>query len=84
MEPTLLALPGLRCLQGVAREPRESAPATRGWFSGGAFLLNGLWEILFPARQFLLAQVVIVAIFVCAAVAYLQHRASGAQRLERG
>jgi hypothetical protein len=41
-----------------------------GWFSGGAFFLNGLWEILFPARQFLLAQVVIVAIFVCAAVAY--------------
>ena len=41
-----------------------------GWFSGGAFFLNGLWEILFPARQFLLAQGVIVAIFVCAAVAY--------------
>ena len=52
---------------------RESLLLRRvGWFSAGAFLLNGLWEILFPARQFLLAQVVIVAIFVCASVAYLR------------
>src|ERR687894_1107296 len=58
---------------GVLPANRES-PLLRhvGWFSAGAFLLNGLWEILFPARQFLLAQAVIVAIFVCAAVAYLR------------
>ena len=43
-----------------------------GWFSAGAFLCNGLWEILFPARQFLLAQVVIVGIFAFSALAYLR------------
>lgn len=52
---------------------RESPLLRRvGWFSAGAFLLNGLWEVLFPARQFLLAQVVIVSIFACLAVAYLR------------
>ncbi len=50
-----------------------------GWFSSGTFLFSGLSEILFPARQFLLAQAVIVTIFVCAAVAYLR-----IARLERG
>jgi hypothetical protein len=42
-----------------------------GWFFAGAFFLDGLWEILFPARQFLLAQVVIVSTFVCLTVTYL-------------
>lgn len=52
---------------------RESPLLRRvGWFSAGAFFSNGLWEILFPARQFLLAQVVIVVIFACAALAYLR------------
>lgn len=52
---------------------RESPLLRRvGWFSAGAFFSNGLWEILFPARQFLLAQAVILAIFACAAVAYLR------------
>lgn len=56
------ALPAMR---------RNSLLRHIGWFTGGAFFLNGLWEILFPARQFLLAQVVIVGIFACLAVAYL-------------
>jgi hypothetical protein len=57
---------------------RESLLLRRvGWFSAGAFLLNGLWEILFPARQFLLAQALVVAIFVCAAFAYLRIARSG-------
>lgn len=52
---------------------RESSLLRRvGWFSAGAFFLNGLWEVLFPARQFLLAQVVILGIFACAAFAYLR------------
>jgi hypothetical protein len=57
---------------------RESPLLRRvGWFSAGAFLFNGLWEILFPARQFLLAQALVVAIFVCAAFAYLRIARSG-------
>jgi len=52
---------------------RESSLLRRvGPFTAGAFAMNGLWEFLFPARQFLLAQVVIVGIFACAAVAYLR------------
>jgi hypothetical protein len=53
-----------------------------GWFSAGAFFLNGLWEILFPARQFILAQIVIVCIFACAAFAYLRlvRNVQGSQR----
>lgn len=43
-----------------------------GWLTAGAFFFNGLWEILFPARQFLLAQVVIVGVFACSAGAYLR------------
>jgi hypothetical protein len=43
-----------------------------GWFFAGAFFLDGLWEILFPAQQFLIAEVVIVSTFVCLAAAYLQ------------
>ncbi len=43
-----------------------------GWFIAGAFAFNSLWEILFPARQFVLAQVVIVGIFTCLAVAFLR------------
>lgn len=67
----------LLCLSYVAYQAlpttRESPLLRRvGWFSAGAFFSNGLWEILFPARQFLLAQVVIVVIFACAAVAYLR------------
>ncbi len=58
----------------------QSLPANRdnpllrrvGWFTAGVFASNGLWEILFPARQFLLAQVVIVGIFAFSAFAYLR------------
>ena len=53
-----------------------------GWFTAGAFLLNGLWEVLFPAGQFLLAQVLIVGIFACLAGAYLRF-ARGGRALSR-
>lgn len=43
-----------------------------GWFSAGAFISNGVWEILFPARQFILAQIVIVGVFAFSALAYLR------------
>ncbi len=74
---SIWALIFLLCLAYAAYQAlpaNRKSPLLRrvGWFSAGAFFLNGLWEILFPARQFLLAQVVIVAIFVCAAVAYLR------------
>ncbi len=74
---SIWALIFLLCLAYAAYQAlpaNRKSPLLRrvGWFSAGAFLFNGLWEILFPARQFLLAQAVIVAIFICAAVAYLR------------
>ena len=73
---SIWALIFLLCLAYAAYQAlpanRESSLLRRvGPFSAGAFLFNGLWEILFPARQFLLAQVLIVAILICAAGAYL-------------
>ena len=41
-----------------------------GWWLGSAFLLNGVWEIVFPARLFLLSEGVFLVVFVCLFVAY--------------
>jgi len=43
-----------------------------GWFIAAGYIGNGLWELLFPAGQFLLAQVVITAILGVLALAYLR------------
>ncbi|MDQ3694540.1 MAG: hypothetical protein M3464_13070 [Chloroflexota bacterium] len=42
-----------------------------GWFIAAGYIGNGLWELLFPAGRFLLAQVVITAILGVLALAYL-------------
>lgn len=42
-----------------------------GWFTAAAFLLNGLWEIVFPAGQFIAAQAALVGVFLTSGVAYL-------------
>src|SRR5918998_4968409 len=42
-----------------------------GWFSALAFFSNGVWEILFPAREFALSQVVFVGISTGAVVAFV-------------
>jgi hypothetical protein len=58
---------------------------TIGPFSALAFFSNGIWELLFPAREFVLAQVVLVVIFAGAVVAYLlaQRGAYRESRAER-
>lgn len=43
-----------------------------GWFFAGAFLLNGLWEVLVPLRPPILLQAILAGIFACSAVAYLR------------
>ena len=43
-----------------------------GWFTAGAFVANGIWEILFPNRLFLLAELTIVAIWALLAVAFVR------------
>jgi hypothetical protein len=53
-----------------------------GWFSALAYFSNGMWELLFPAREFVLSQVVFVGITTGAVVAFLLvQRAGGAGSL---
>lgn len=41
-----------------------------GWWIAAACFGNAIWEVVFPQRQFVLAQIIIVAIFACLAVAF--------------
>ncbi len=58
----------------------QALPANRGdpllravgWFTAGAFISNGIWELLFPNRQFLLAQLTILAIWLFLAAAFVR------------
>jgi hypothetical protein len=43
-----------------------------GWWTVGAFLTNGAWSYAFTNRQFILAQAIIVAGFVCAGGSYFR------------
>ena len=52
-----------------------------GWFSALAYFSNGLWEILFPAREFVLSQVVFGGILAGAITAFLlAQRGAGPER----
>ena len=42
-----------------------------GWFSALAYFSNGIWEIVFPAREFVLSQIVFVGISTGAVVAFV-------------
>jgi hypothetical protein len=60
---------------------RESPLLRRvGWFSAGAFALNGLWSLVFPAQLFVVSQVVIVGVFLCAGSALLLASRAGGER----
>jgi len=43
-----------------------------GWWTAGAFIANGAWSYAYTNRQFILAQVIILAGFLCAAGAYIR------------
>lgn len=42
-----------------------------GWFTAAAFVLNGMWEILFPARLLVAAQVVLFGVLLASGATYL-------------
>lgn len=42
-----------------------------GWFTAAAFVLGGVWEIVFPAGRLILAQAVLLGVFAASGVAYL-------------
>ena len=51
---------------------RESPLLRRtGWFSALAYFSNGIWQIVFPAREFVLSQIVFVGISTGAIVAFI-------------
>ena len=56
-----------------------------GWFSALAYFSNGIWEIVFPAREFVLSQIVFVGISTGAVVAFvlLQRGAGSGSRFDR-
>jgi hypothetical protein len=57
--------------QALPRERENPLLRRVGWFSAGAFLLNGLWTFVFPAQLFIASQVVILGVFLCAGAAFL-------------
>src|SRR3712207_4553238 len=65
---------------------RESPLLRRtGWFSALAYLSNGIWQIVFPAREFVLSQIVFVGISAGAVVAFVlvQRGAGSGSRFDR-
>ncbi|HYZ06863.1 MAG TPA: hypothetical protein VE691_17480 [Rubrobacter sp.] len=56
-----------------------------GWFSALAYFSNGIWEIVFPARGFVLSQIVFVGISTGAVVAFVlvQRGAGSGSRFDR-
>ena len=60
---------------------RENALLRRvGWLSAGAFLLNGVWSLVFPAQLFVTSQVVILGVFLCSGTALLLSSRAGGER----
>jgi hypothetical protein len=65
---------------------RESPLLRRiGGFSALAYFSNGIWEVLFPAREFVLSQIVFVGISTGAVVAFVlvQRGAGSGSRFDR-
>jgi hypothetical protein len=53
-----------------------------GWWTAGAYFLNGFWEVAVPLRQIVLAEGLIVGILGCSVAAYL--RLGRAERAREG
>jgi hypothetical protein len=58
--------------QALPPNHRNALLGRVGWFTASGFLLNAAWEVLFPARQFLLAEAIIVGIFGCFGLAFMR------------
>lgn len=56
-----------------------------GWYSALAYFSSGIWEIVFPAREFVLSQIVFVGISTGAVVAFVlvQRGAGSGSRFDR-
>ena len=57
--------------QALPRQRANPIFRTIGWWTAGAFIVNGAWSYTYTGRQFILAQVILFAGFVFAGSAYL-------------
>ncbi len=55
--------------QALPAQRTDPLLRTIGWWTAGAFIGNGLWEVAFPREQYVVAQVLIVAILAFLLVA---------------
>ena len=51
---------------------RRARSCVAGPFTAAAFVCTGLWSVFVPLRQFGLAQLTLLAIFICLLIAYLR------------
>jgi hypothetical protein len=58
--------------QALPAQRENPIHRTIGWWSAGAFMANGAWSYIFTNRQFILAEVILLAGFVFAGGAYLR------------
>lgn len=66
--------------QALPAHRTDRLPRRIGWWTAAAAIGNGVWTLLFPNRQFVLAQILIVAIAGCAIVAFLRYASVTAER----
>ena len=68
----IFLLAGIYAVWQALPANRENRLARRvGWFIAAGYIGNGIWEIVYPNRLFLLSQVVIVAILLVLVAAFL-------------
>jgi hypothetical protein len=73
-------------LYGALPANREDPLLRRiGWFAALAYFSNGIWELLFPAREFVLSQIVFVGILTGSVVTFVlvQREARRERRADR-
>lgn len=69
----IFALSLVYAVYGALPANRENPLLRRiGWYTAGAFAFTGMWSVFVPAEQLLLAQAMLIVVFLCLAVAYLR------------
>ncbi len=69
----IFALSLVFAVYGALPTNRENSLLRRiGWYTAGAFAFTGMWSVFVPAEQLLLAQAMLVLVFLCLTIAYLR------------
>lgn len=71
--PLIFALSLVYAVYGALPANRENSLLRRiGWYTAGAFAFTGMWSVFVLAEQLLLAQAMLIVVFLCLAIAYLR------------